>query len=166
MRLLFPALALILALSACSQDACNNLPVCLNPSNYARNHEIQPDPVSAAEPVIVAAGERQSVTVTFKRNGLPESLPIVFLSTFGNYPGEKFDFQEQQRQQARGTLLYGRGGVRLEAAANPFTGSSIQLTVSAAPGTPSGFYTFQVFLQKQNTRYGSARTLYVSAKVP
>lgn len=163
---LVPVLVLSLVLSGCGKDWCNNAPVCLDPVVYGRNHEIQPDPAQMTQPVVIVAGESQTITVTFNRNGLPDSLPIFFPSALGYYPGENVGGDPQQSQQTRGTLLYERGGLKLTAAANPFTGSSTQLTVSVAAGTPAGFYGFQIFVQKQNTRYGSSRALFFTVKVP
>jgi len=167
MRLLIlPALSLSLLASCVQQPVtCDNQPICFGPNVTARNNEIQPDPVQIND-LVVAAGESQAVTVMFHRNGLPENLPVSFPAVDGYYPGENVGGEPQQSQQARGTLLYERGGLTLRAAANPFTGSSTQLTVSVAPQTPAGNYGFQVFLQKENTKYGSSRALFFGVKVP
>lgn len=65
----------LLILSGCGNEACDNLPVCLNP----QRGETQPaGGVQGSRVIELSPGERQGVTLTISRVGLSPDQPAFF----------------------------------------------------------------------------------------
>jgi len=127
---------IVLGLGSCTQQACDQLPVCANPAP----NEVQPTGITPGG-VDVTAGASSSAEFLIQRTGLPSGDPVVFVPAVVGVAGDA------------SLLARSAEGIEVRGSQGPFTQESVPVSVSVPAGLAAGDYIVYVKLRRVSSRY-------------
>lgn len=142
----------LLMLASCGREACDNLPVCLNPPPS----ESQPaGGIEGARVVEISPGQSRELTLTLRRVGLPEDEPVSITPV-----GPPMGRDTVLARSADGFLI-------ITGDPEPFTGNitTVNLRVAASAPVAEGIQTLKMAVRKQTSKYPRSGEIVVSVLV-